>query len=159
MRSTRGSTNRSEGSKELFEWFQNKHGSRDAVMFAKTNLYWILIALVLVTECFINYKAFNDFWGVPAVAFGTTVVLGVLLALAAHGYGEILKQWSSRFGSGRDPAMRWTDWRMFCLSSTVLTIVLSFTGWARWAAAWGARQPESGERARESRRGADQSDA
>ena len=31
--------------------------------------------------------------------------------------------------------MRWTDWRMLGMSTGALTIVLAFTGWARWAAA------------------------
>jgi hypothetical protein len=122
-------------SKDLYDSFRDKHGNRNAVMFAKSPLYWCLLSLVLLTECFINYHAFNMFWGVPAVAFGCTVVLGVLLALASHGYGEILKQWSFRFGPDRDPAMRWTDWRMFSMSTAALAIVLAFTGWARWAAA------------------------
>ena len=122
-------------SKDLFDAFQDKHGNRNAVMFAKNPFYWFLLFLVLLTECFINYHAFNTFWGVPAVAFGCTVILGVLLALASHGYGEILKQWSFRFGPDRNPAMRWTDWRMFGMSTVALAIVLAFTGWARWAAA------------------------
>lgn len=122
-------------SKYLFDAFRDKHGNRNAVMFAKNPFYWLFLSLVLLTECFINYHAFNIFWGVPAVAFGTTVVLGVLLALSSHGHGEVLKQWSFRFGPDRDPAMRWTDWRMFGMSTTALVIVLAFTGWARWAAA------------------------
>lgn len=122
-------------SKGLFDAFQDKHGNRKAVMFARSPFYGFLLFLVLLTECFINYNAFNTFWGVPAVAFGSTVILGVLLALASHGYGEILKQWSFRFGPDRNPAMRWTDWRMFGMSTVALAIVLAFTGWARWAAA------------------------
>jgi hypothetical protein len=130
-------------SKDLFNAFRDKHGNRNAVMFAKNPVYWVLLFLVLLTECFINYHAFNAFWGVPAVAFGTTVILGVLLALAAHGHGEILKQWSFRFGPEREPAMRWTDWRMFGMSTGALVIVLGFVGWARWAAALDALGSQS----------------
>jgi tetratricopeptide (TPR) repeat protein len=119
----------------LFNAFRDKHSNRNAVMFARSPLYGFLLFLVLLTECFINYNAFNTFWGVPAVAFGSTVVLGVLLALSSHGYGEILKQWSFRFGRDRDPGKRWTDWRMFGMSTAGLIVVLAFTGWARWAAA------------------------
>ena len=122
-------------SKDSFDAFRDKYGNRSATMFASTLSYWLLLSLVLITECFINYHAFNAFWGVPAVAFGTTLVLGVLLALSSHGHGELLKQWSFRFGPERDPAKRWTDWRMFGMSTTALVIVLAFTGWARWAAA------------------------
>jgi hypothetical protein len=127
--------NRNSYSEGLIKAFREKHGNREAVMFARSPFYGFLLFLVLLTECFINYNAFNIFWGVPAVAFGSTVVLGALLALSAHGYGEILKQWSFRFGPDRDPAKRWTDWRMFGMSTTGLVIVLLFTGWARWAAA------------------------
>lgn len=122
-------------SHQRFDDFRNKHGNRAAVMFAKRLYYWLLLACVLATECFVNYHAFQEFWGVPAVALGTTIILGVLLALAAHGHGELLKQWSFRFGVQRDPAARMTDWRMLGMSTAALIIVLSFTGWARWAAA------------------------
>jgi hypothetical protein len=122
-------------SKDLYDAFRDKHSNRNAVMFARSPLYWCLLFLVLLTECFINYHAFTMFWSVPAVAFGSTVVLGVLLALASDGHGEILKQWSFRFGPDRNPAMRWTDWRMFGMSTAALAIVLAFTGWARWAVA------------------------
>ena len=126
---------RFSGLKIRIEGFQTKHGNREAVMFARSPLYGFLLFLVLLTECFINYNAFNMFWGVPAVAFGTTAVLGALLALSAHGYGEILKQWSFLFGSDRAPGDRWSSWRLLGMSTTGLVIVLSFTGWARWAAA------------------------
>ncbi|AQS88865.1 hypothetical protein AA101099_2161 [Neoasaia chiangmaiensis NBRC 101099] len=122
-------------SRHLFDEFRDKHRNRNAIMFALNPFYWLLMALVLVTECFINYHAFNQFWGVPAVAFGSTVVLGVLLALAAHEHGKLLKQWSFRFGMQREPMARRTDWRLFGLSSGALFLVLAFTGWARWAAA------------------------
>lgn len=118
-----------------YDSFVSRHGNRKAVMFAKSPFYWCVLALVLLTECFVNYHSFNAFWGVPAVALGTTIILGVLLALAAHGHGEILKQWSVRFGQARDIGRRRSDWRMLAMSTGALAIVLAFTGWARWAAA------------------------
>lgn len=58
-------------------------------------------------------------------------MLGVLLALASHWHGEILKQWSYRFGADRKPEMRWSDWRMFSLSTLALVIVIAFVSVAR----------------------------
>lgn len=118
-----------------YEDFLNRHANRAATMFGKTVIYWFVIALIGVTEWFINYGAFLKFFdGVIGFAAGTTVVLAVLLALASHGHGELLKQWSFRFGPERDPAKRWTDWRLFGLSTTGLLIVLIFAGTARYIA-------------------------
>ena len=123
-------------SKDLFNGFRDKHGNRNAIMFANNLFYLFLLFLIILTEGFINYRAFMIFWGgVPAVAFGTTAMLGVLLALASHWHGEILKQWSYRFGADRKPEMRWSDWRMFSLSTLALVIVIAFAGWARWSVA------------------------
>ncbi|MXV44643.1 hypothetical protein GS501_06235 [Saccharibacter sp. 17.LH.SD] len=131
-------------SKNRYDDFRNKHSNRDAQMFAKKKIYWVVLALVLLTECFVNYHAFNAFWGVPAVALGTTIILGVLLALAAHQHGELFKQWSYRFAPSKSPGERAGSWRMFALSSAALAIVLCFTGWARWAAALEAMHNQGG---------------
>lgn len=131
-------------SKSRYDDFRDKHLNRDAQMFAKRKIYWALLALVLVTECFVNYHAFNAFWGVPAVALGTTIILGILLALAAHQHGELIKQWSYLFAPSKSPGDRAGSWRMFTMSTTALLIVLGFTGWARWAAAFEAMHSQGG---------------
>ncbi|WP_281701145.1 hypothetical protein [Acetobacter malorum] len=122
-------------SRQRYNSFRDKYQNRSATMFCKTWIYPIILFLVLLTECFVNYHSFNMFWGVPAVALGTTIILGVLLALAAHLHGELVKQWSYLFAPSRSPAERWSAWRMFGIAGVALTIVLGFTGWARWAAA------------------------
>lgn len=122
-------------SRQRYNGFRDKYQNRSATMFCKTWVYPLLLLLVLLTECFVNYHSFNLFWGVPAVALGTTIILGVLLALSAHLYGEIVKQWSYLFAPSRSPAERWSAWRMFGIAGAALLIVLGFTGWARWAAA------------------------
>jgi hypothetical protein len=119
----------------LYESFLNRHANRAAVMFAKNPFYWLMIGMVGVTEWFINFNAFYQFFHVIAFAAGTTVILAVLLALSSHGHGEVLKQWSYRFGPQRDPAKRWTDWRIFGMSTAGFVIVLGFTGAARYVAA------------------------
>lgn len=130
-------------SKGRYDRFRDKYANRDAQMFAYRRIYWILLGLVLLTECFVNYHAFNQFWGVPAVALGTTIILGLLLALAAHQHGELLKQWSYLFERSKSPAERAGSWRMFGISTSALGIVLGFTGWARWAAAVEAVRDQS----------------
>lgn len=122
-------------SRQRYNDFRDKYKNRSATMFCKTWPYPILLFLVLLTECFVNYHSFNMFWGVPAVALGTTIILGILLALAAHLHGELIKQWSNLFAPSRSSAERWGAWRMFGISTAALAIVLGFTGWARWAAA------------------------
>jgi len=122
-------------SRQRYNDFRDKHKNRSATMFCRTWYYPLILFLVLLTECFVNYHSFNMFWGVPAVALGTTIILGILLALAAHLHGELIKQWSNLFAPSRSPAERWGAWRMFGISTMALVIVLGFTGWARWAAA------------------------
>lgn len=114
---------------------QDTHSGRSAVTFGYTPWYIAIIACIGVAEWFINYDVLLQFTGVPAIAAGSTVLLGALLAFAAHGYGELLKQWSFRFGESRDPASRWRDWRYLGMSSAALLIVLAAAGCSRYAAA------------------------
>jgi hypothetical protein len=87
------------------------------------------------TEWLINYDTFFGFFQVPAIAAGTTIVLALLLAFAAHGHGTLLKQWSHRFGRHRTPTERRGDWRLLALASVSLAIVLAAAGGSRYAAA------------------------
>ncbi len=114
---------------------QDAHSGRSAIMFGYTPWYVAIIACIGVAEWFINYDVLLQFTGVPAIAAGSTVLLGALLAFAAHGYGELLKQWSFRFGESRDPASRSRDWRYLGMSSAALLIVLAAAGCSRYAAA------------------------
>ena len=114
---------------------QDSHSGRSATMFSYTPWYVMIIACIGVAEWFINYDVLLQFTGVPAIAAGSTVLLGALLAFAAHGYGEILKQWSFRFAESREPAERARDWRYLGLSSAALLIVLAAAGCSRYAAA------------------------
>lgn len=122
-----------ENAEVLFNRFRAEHRGADANMKAKHWFYALSFVLVLATECFINYNSFTAFWnGVEFAGLGTTLVLGVLLAWTSHAHGEILKQWSYRFGRDRSPKMRYSDWRLFGLSTSALAVVLGFTGWARY---------------------------
>jgi len=111
------------------------YGNREANTFAQTKFYLLLIFLIGVAEWLINYDTFYLFTGVPAIAAGATLILGFLLAFAAHGWGTLLKQWTYRFGQQRERGDRFSDWRMFGLSIASLLVVLVAAGGSRYAAA------------------------
>ena len=67
-------------------------------------------------------------------AAATAIILGALLAFAAHGHGTLLKQWAFCFNRARTRAQRFTDWRLLALSTFGLLIVLSAAGGSRYAA-------------------------
>ncbi len=104
-------------------------------MFGYSPWYIALISCIGVAEWFVNYDVLLQFTGVPAIAAGSTILLGALLAFAAHGYGELLKQWSFRFGEDKSLGDRARDWRFLGLSTSSLLIVLAAAGCSRYAAA------------------------
>ncbi|MGI4793240.1 MAG: hypothetical protein ACRYG8_03975 [Janthinobacterium lividum] len=118
-----------------WEDFRDRHNGRAPKMFAFDWRYKAAMLSIGVAEWFINYDTLLNFTGVPAIAAGSTVVLAVLLAFAAHGHGELLKQWSYRFRESREPMQRSRDWRLFGLSTAALLIVLLAAGAARYSAA------------------------
>ncbi len=124
-----------ENAKILWTTKRYEHGGQDATMFAYTRWYKVLLLAVFITELFINYDVLLQFAGIPAIAGGSAVLLAALLAFAAHGHGEILKQWSFRFDESRTPSQRMRDWRYFGLSTSALLIVLAAAGCSRYAAA------------------------
>ena len=110
------------------------HENRDANMMAYHPAYWVALLCIGVAEWLINYDVFFLFAGVVAIAAGATVVMGVLLAFAAHGFGSLLKQWSYRFGDHRDSIDRRGDGRLLALSTFSLLIVLGAATGSRYAA-------------------------
>ena len=121
------------------------HGQRDATMRAYSLAYWLAMLCIGVAEWLINYDTFFLFVGVPAIAAGATVVLGVVLAFSAHGHGELLKQWSYRFGQHQTRMSRVSGYRLLGLSTLGLLIVLAAAGGSRYAAAVRALAGQPGE--------------
>lgn len=117
-----------------YQRLRTAHENRDANMLAYNPAYWIALLCIGVAEWLINYDVFFLFAGVVAIAAGATIVMGVLLAFAAHGHGELFKQWSYRFGPHRDELDRRGDWRMLALATFSLLIVLGAAGGSRYAA-------------------------
>ena len=117
-----------------FQRMRTDHENRDANMLAFHPAYWIALLCIGVAEWLINYDVFFLFAGVVAIAAGATIVMGLLLAFAAHGHGLLFKQWSYRFGAHRDSIDRRGDWRMLALSTFSLLIVLGAATGSRYAA-------------------------
>jgi hypothetical protein len=113
---------------------RTEHENRDANMGARNPFYWLALLGIGVAEWLINYDVFFLFSGVVAIAVGATIVMGVLLAFAAHGHGMLFKQWSYRFGQHREAIDRFGDWRMLGLSTFSLIIVLAAATGSRYAA-------------------------
>jgi hypothetical protein len=111
-----------------------EHENRDANMGSYNPLYWLALLGIGVAEWLINYDVFFLFSGVVAIAVGATIVMGVLLAFAAHGHGLLFKQWSYRFGAHRESIDRFGDWRMLALSTFSLFIVIAAATGSRYAA-------------------------
>lgn len=121
-------------SEARYQKYKSEHENRDASMNAYNPLYWIGLLCIGVAEWLINYDIFLLFSGVVAIAVGATLIMGVLLAFAAHGHGMLFKQWSYRFGEHRESIDRSGDWRMLALSTFSLLIVLAAATGSRYAA-------------------------
>lgn len=117
-----------------YHQLRTNHENRDANMVAYHPVYWVALLCIGVAEWLINYDVFFLFAGVVAIAVGATVVMGVLLAFAAHGHGMLFKQWSYRFGDHRESIDRHGDWRLLGLSTFSLLIVLGAATGSRYAA-------------------------
>ena len=124
-----------DDSRRRYDQFRARHGNRDAVTWGGSLPYWVTLLAVFAAEWLINYDVVLQFFGIPAIAFGTTAVLGLLVAFAAHVHGMVWRQWSYRFGQHRMAADRSGDWRNLSLASLALTLVLLAAGWMRYIAA------------------------
>jgi len=127
-----------------FRRYSEANGNRNAVMLARNPLYFVALFCVGVTEWLINYTTFFLFFGVPAIAAGTTIILAVLLAFASHGHGSILKQWTHRFGHHAERIKRIADWRLLVLATLALFVVLGAAGGSRYIAALHVMRAQAG---------------
>jgi hypothetical protein len=114
---------------------RDREGRRKVTMAAYSPFYWIALFCIGIAEWLINYDTFFIFMGVPAIAAGTTIILGVLLALSAHGHGTLLRQWAANFGRDVPANKRRRGYMFLTLSTFSLGLVLWAAGGFRYAIA------------------------
>lgn len=124
-----------EQAEARYKSIKSREGGREANTGAYNFFYWPAILMIGVTEWLINYDTFFSFLSVPAIAAGATVILGVLLAFAAHAHGTLLKQWSYLFGHDQTASDRRNEWRLLALATFSLLLVLAAAGGARYESA------------------------
>jgi hypothetical protein len=112
-----------------FEELRNRQGGRPPNLKAYSILYWIALFAVMIAEYMINYETFFFFLGVKAIAMGTTAIMGVLLAYAAHWHGTLLRQWDERFGGH---ARRFVPVSMLLFATFSLVLVVAAAGGSRY---------------------------
>ncbi len=125
---------RFEEAENRFRMLREQNANRDALLYTSSPLYWIMLLCLGFAEWLINYDVFYLFVGVPAIAAGATILMAISLALAAHHFGKLFKQWTHRFGQQRNRAERIGDWRILMLASFLLIAVFACAAGSRWAA-------------------------
>lgn len=112
-----------------------ENGNRRANMWAYSYTYWLLIVFIGVAEWQINYATLEEFFGVPSIAAGTTVVMAVCLSFAAHVHGTIFKQWAHLFADHRERRDKFSTLRSFSLATLALVVVLALAAASRYSVA------------------------
>ena len=95
--------------------------------------WWYLLVLLLVgvVEWMLNYSAFQDNFGVPAVAGGLTILVAAMVAFASHEHGSSVKQWRMRFRQSGDQGVL-GNWFFFGLATLGLIVSLALVAWVRY---------------------------
>lgn len=95
--------------------------------------WWYPVALVLVgvVEWMLNYSAFLDNFGVPAVAGGLTILVAAMVAFASHEHGASIKQWRMRFRQPGDEGALGA-WFLLCFATLGLVVSLALVAWVRY---------------------------
>jgi hypothetical protein len=124
-----------EEAEQLWFALRDSQDQRKANLASYHPLYWFGIMSIGAAEWLINYDTLFLFFGVPAIAVGSTLILGIALGFAAHGHGKLIKQWGASFGQQVNRHDRFSNYRLFWLAAFSLIIVLAAAGGSRYAAA------------------------
>jgi hypothetical protein len=96
---------------------------------------FILIAIGMV-EWMINYRSFYEFYPVPFIAGGFTIIVAAAVAFASHCHGTGLKAQDHCFGPHVSPADKSREKRAIISASVALFVfAIPFVGYARYSAA------------------------
>lgn len=93
-------------------------------------VYLVIMLLLGTAEWFINYDTLFEFFGIPIIAIGATLVLALGLAVIAHQHGVDLKQWKKKFGPGVEGHNKPTG--ILILATIGLFGLITVTGWMRY---------------------------
>lgn len=118
--------------KKDYDKLRDRMGRREPNLSSYTIFYWIALLGIGIAEWLINYQIFFFFLGVPAIAAGTTIIMGVLLAFAAHGHGTMLKQWNARFAFHRDRREKYGEYGYLALTTFAFMLVVFSAGASRY---------------------------
>jgi hypothetical protein len=120
-----------ETSDVLYERTYQEEGERHA----KYTPLWIYAPLLLIigaVEWLINYEAFLDVFGVPAMAAGVTVIVALAVAVASHEHGTVIKQREYWFGDHVPSSKKASKLIWLGFVSLALSGALTFVGWNRY---------------------------
>jgi hypothetical protein len=98
--------------------------------FDVSPIYLVIMLMLGTAEWFINYDTLFEFFGIPIIAIGATLILALGLAVIAHQHGVDLKQWKKKFGPGVEDKNR--PYGVLILASLGLVGLITVTGWMRY---------------------------
>ena len=97
-------------------------------------LFYISVMLLIgVAEALINWETFNAIkFFTPAIATGTTLVVGSALAISSHLYGTMVRQMKALFDNSVDDMHRHSGWRILVLGTGALSVALGAVAYGRY---------------------------
>jgi hypothetical protein len=122
-----------------YERIRNEEGKRDVRNPPKIR-YVLLLILVGGGEIALNYSFMLEFFGIPAFAFVSSAVAGLLVAWAAHEHGKAIKQHSFYFGTHVRPEDKISIGRQFWVASSCLVLILGSIFFVRYIAVVNAQE-------------------
>lgn len=112
--------------------YDNLHAQHNRSPKQVPVFYLPVLVIILVAESMINFESFLAVKIMtPATALGSVVVLGIVLALAAHIHGKLLRQAAVLFDPSQNDRDRLVGLRMLTLGTTGLAVVLGAVAYAR----------------------------
>jgi len=115
-----------------FIGMRDRQGRRVPNLKSYSLWYGVFLAFILVAEILINYHTFLFFLGIPAIAAGTTIVMGILLAFAADKHGAILRQAHVIFAKDVDRAERASERNALIFATLAFLVVITTAGASRY---------------------------
>ena len=126
---------------ELHAYRPNMKAVSARFPFDVNPVYLIIMLMLGTAEWFINYDTLFEFFGIPIIAIGATLILALGLAVIAHQHGVDLKQWKKKFGPGVEDKNR--PYGVLILATIGLVALITVTGWMRYQSLMSVIQSQS----------------